>query len=180
METYLSKQAVAFLWAVLLGGGLGAVYDVFRVARILRARERPILVFFEDLLFALIAALASALCFAHTNYGQVRLFLLVGEALGFLIYFFTLGVFIGALARGVARILRAICALFRRFFARFFAFFKKFMNFLKKLFIFLKKWYRIKMLNSEKILYFKERRKMLREKKSPFKGKARQKNESGR
>lgn len=136
METYLSHQAIAFLWAALLGGGLGAVYDVFRVVRILRGRDRPILVFLEDLLFALIAALATASCFTWTNFGQVRLFLLVGEGLGFMVWHCTLGVFIGAVARWVARFLRWLERVFGRFF-------EKFMNFSKKPFIFLKEWFRI-------------------------------------
>lgn len=125
METYLSDQAIAFLWAVVLGGGLGGVYDLFRVVRILRGRDRPILVFLEDLFFALIAALATASCFTWTNFGQVRLFLLVGEGLGFSLWHCTLGAFIGA----VARILRR--------------FFKKFMEIFKKPFIFLKEWIKI-------------------------------------
>ena len=137
METYLSDQAVAFLWAVALGGGLGGVYDIFRVVRILRGRDRPILVFLEDLLFALIAALATASCFTWTNFGQVRLFLLVGEGLGFALWHYTLGVFIGAVARWVARFLRWIGRIFGQIF-------KKIMEFFKKPFIFLKEWIKIK------------------------------------
>lgn len=139
METYLSDQAFAFLWAVVLGGGLGGVYDIFRVVRILRGRDRPILVFLEDLLFALIAALATASCFTWTNFGQVRLFLLVGEGLGFALWHYTLGVFIGAVARWVARFLRWIGRIFGQFL-------KKFMEIFKKPFIFLKGWYRIRLL----------------------------------
>ncbi len=166
METYLSDQAVAFLWAVVLGGGLGGVYDVFRLVRILRGRDRPLLVFLEDLLFALIAALATASCFTWTNFGQVRLFLLAGEGLGFMVWHCTLGVFIGAVARWVARLLRWTERIFGRFF-------KKFMNFSKKTFIFLKEWVRIRMLK------FTERRKS-HENKIHRKSKARQKDESRR
>ena len=40
METHLSDQAVAFLWSVALGAGLGAVYDWFRIGRILWKKTR--------------------------------------------------------------------------------------------------------------------------------------------
>ncbi len=166
METYLSDQAIAFLWAVVLGGGLGGVYDIFRVVRILRGRDRPLLVFWEDLLFALIAAIATASCFTWTNFGQVRLFLLVGEGLGFMVWHCTAGVFIGVVARWVARILR----WFERIFGQIF---KKFLVFSKKLFIFLKDWYKIRMLK------FKERRKS-HENKIHRKSKTRQKDEPRR
>ena len=166
METYLSDQAIAFLWAVALGGGLGGIYDVFRVVRILRGRDRPLLVFLEDLLFASIAAIATASCFTRTNFGQVRLFLLVGEGLGFMVWHCTLGVFIGAVARWVARLLRWLERIFGQFF-------KKIMGFSKKPFIFLKEWYRI-----EKSKYV-ERRKS-HENKIHRQSKARQKDESRR
>ena len=56
METYLSDQAIAFLWAVAVGFGLGAYYDLFRVDRILRANNRGVRVFLGDLLFSFGAA----------------------------------------------------------------------------------------------------------------------------
>lgn len=166
METYLSDQAVAFLWAVVLGAALGVVYDIFRVIRILRGNERSLLVFLEDLLFALIAALATASCFTWTNFGQVRLFLLAGEGLGFALWYCTLGVFIGSVARWVARILRWLERIFGEFL-------KKILVFLKKLFIFLKEWYRIRMLK------FTERRKS-RENKIHHQSKTRKKDEPRR
>jgi len=131
-----------------LGGILGAVYDVFRVLRILRRKNPWILVFFEDLLFSAIAAVATAYVFSRIYYGQVRLFLLAGQGLGFLIYHITLGSLVGATARFLARCLR--------FFAKYF---RKFLKKSKKLFIFLKRCSIIK-------LHHSERRKKRREKQS--------------
>lgn len=142
METYFSDQAVAFLWAVVLGAALGVVYDWFRIGRILR-RKWWLTVFLEDLLFALIAAFTTAFCFTLTHYGQVRLFLLAGEGLGFTIYFNTIGVLVAKQARLTARFLRWI----RGFLARLGRYLRKkmqkIMNFLKKPFIFLKEWCRM-------------------------------------
>ncbi|MBQ8894664.1 MAG: spore cortex biosynthesis protein YabQ [Clostridia bacterium] len=129
METYFSQQAAAFLWSVVLGAVLGVLYDWFRVGRIIR-KKGWLAVFLEDLLFALAAAFATAFCFTFTNYGQVRLFLLVGEGLGFLIYFHTAG------------------AVVTRFFRWFCRITEKFMNILKKPFIFLERWCKIKLTHS--------------------------------
>ena len=144
MENRLSQQAVAFLWSLALGGALGAVYDWFRIGRILK-RKRWFAVFFEDLLFALIAAISTAFCFTLTNYGQVRLFLFAGEGLGFILYYNTVGVLVVRQARAVARFL----ALLRRLLGQFWSFIlkklKKIMNISKKLFLFSKE--RCKMLS---------------------------------
>lgn len=137
METYLSQQAAAFLWSVVLGGALGVVYDWFRIGRILK-KKWWLTVFLEDLLFALAAALSTAFCFTLTNYGQVRLFLLIGEGLGFFVYFNTIGVLVTMQARLVARLLRWIRGILSRFGCFLAKKLKKFMNILKKPFIFLK------------------------------------------
>ena len=158
METYFSEQAIAFLWSVVLGGAVGAVFDVFRILRILRRKNPWILVFLEDLLFCFIAAVASAYVFSRIYYGQVRLFLLMGQGLGFLIYRLTLGSLIGALARAFARLLHLLGKKL-----------KLFLSFLKKPFIFLKEWCRIK-------LYYFGRSKRLREKQ----GKVHQEKQVGR
>ncbi len=139
METYFSDQALAFLQAVALGGALGAVYDVFRILRIFRRRSPWLLVFFEDLLFSLIAAVATAYVLSRIYYGQVRLFLLVGQGLGFLIYHVTLGSLIGRIARLLARFFRFLAKYLRNF-----------LKISKKPFIFLKKCCTIKLHHSER------------------------------
>ena len=172
MERYLSDQAVAFLWAVILGGALGVLYDWFRIGRILR-KKRWFTVFLEDLLFSLAAALATAACFTLTNHGQVRLFLLVGEGLGFVIYFYTLGVFVTWQARMVARFLQYIKGRISAFFGFLGKKLRKIMNFSKKPFIFLKRWFTIKMyhLKERKALREKESRRHSKERKSKKIGK---------
>jgi len=165
MEIYFSQQALAFLWAVVLGGGLGALYDLFRIGRILK-KKWAFTVFCEDLLFSLLAALATAWSFTFTNYGQVRLFLLVGEGLGFMIYHYTVGAFVTFWAR-----------LFKGFLTFLGQKIKKIMKFLKKPFIFLKKCYRITMYHfvERRSLGEKERRQNNSKK---HQGQARQANES--
>lgn len=142
METYFSQQAAAFLWAVLLGAALGVLYDWFRIGRILR-KKWWLTVFLEDLFFALAAAFATAFCFSLTNYGQVRLFLLAGEGLGFVIYFNTVGVLVTCQARMVAHFLHWLCGILKRFFGAIGQKLVKIMNFFKKPFIFLKRWCKI-------------------------------------
>lgn len=151
METYISRQAIAFLWAVAVGGILGAVYDGFRIGRILWRKGR-FWVFLEDFLFGIIAAFCTFWSLAGTNDGQVRLFLLLGELAGFILYRNSFGLLTMAFARLLIRLLAWLKRKFRGFFAIFLKILRKIMNFLKKLFIFLFGWCRII------LLYFKKRR----------------------
>ncbi len=111
--------AQLWLYAFLLGVGLGAVYDAFRITRVFlgvsytkAASERlqrirlPYLaprpprrtsrvlgavVFFEDLLFALIGGVAMILLFYQINNGKIRFPAFFLAALGFFLYRITLG-----------------------------------------------------------------------------------------
>lgn len=98
----VSQQTAAFLLSVLLGAGLGVVYDCFRVARILLpplAKPKP--TFLADILFWLIYGFC-VFCFAAvTSRGQVRVFMFFGSLLGFALYILTLGNLITGVIRTV-------------------------------------------------------------------------------
>lgn len=98
----VSQQTASFLLSVLLGAVLGVVYDCFRVIRILLpplAKPKP--TFFEDVLFWLIYGF-SVFCFAAAAArGQVRLFMLFGSLLGFVLYILTIGSLITGIIRSI-------------------------------------------------------------------------------
>lgn len=98
-----APETVVFLYACLLGVGLGVVFDFFRLLRLIFGGQ-PFLVFLEDLLFFTLAA-GCTLYFSITFCsGWMRIFVLAGEFLGFVIYHFTVGEL-------VIRCLRLICRL---------------------------------------------------------------------
>ena len=117
----ISQSAIGalYLYAILLGLILGAVYDCLRITRVFlgnhyshRAARRlqeiklPLLhkakprgessalgliVFFQDLLFCLFAGVALVLLLYGFNNGKFRLFVVICSCLGFLIYRGTFG-----------------------------------------------------------------------------------------
>lgn len=117
----ISQAALArlYLFALLLGIGLGVVYDLLRITRVflgahysrraakrlqeislplLRARKKKtesralgFVVFLQDLLFCLFAAVAVILLFYEANRGKIRLPALLCVGVGFLLYRGTLG-----------------------------------------------------------------------------------------
>lgn len=85
------------LYAFLLGGILGFVYDLFKLDRIIFKRS-TVTVFFEDIAFWLIAAFLTFCLLLITANGQVRLYVIFFVFLSFLVYYFTLSRFVLFLA----------------------------------------------------------------------------------
>lgn len=103
METNFTLHALLVLWAFILGCFLCGVYDVFRVLR-LRRKQNAIVLFFFDLLFCGIAAVALLLLFFNLSYGRVRAYALAFAFCGFLLWRFT-----------VSRAVIALCLRFINF-----------------------------------------------------------------
>lgn len=107
----VQEQLTVFGLSILLGCGLGVLYDVFRLLRLL-VRFGPAAIFLQDLLFWLAAALLTFFYIFAANSGQIRWFILFGALLGAVIYHLTLG-------EMVIRFLRAAIDLIRRVLTRF-------------------------------------------------------------
>lgn len=130
MEISISEQALEFLLSCLLGAVLGVLYDAFRILRAAIPHGR-ILTLLEDILFWALSAVITFFFLLLFSEGQVRLYILLGELLGFIVYYFTVGsLVIGAskwIIRQVKRFLRFLYRLFIRPFVRPFSFiFRKF------------------------------------------------------
>ena len=102
----LTGEALSFLYACLLGAGMGVIYDCFRLMRLVSGNR--VVVFFEDLLFSAICTLATLIFCIGFCAGKVRLYALVGEGLGFLIYHFTVGELVIRLLRAVISFMKAL------------------------------------------------------------------------
>lgn len=77
-----------------------------------KAREKAgnVLLFFEDILFFLIASVAMILCFFHTNDGEIRIICLLSAVLGFFVYHISVGRLVVFFARQIVYILK--CAVY--------------------------------------------------------------------
>lgn len=100
-------QSLTFLLSVVLGAGLGALYDLFRISR--KAFALPaILIAIEDLLYFFLCAFATFCYMLGATDGRVRWFILLGELLGAVIYHFTLGELVMAVSDAILRAARAV------------------------------------------------------------------------
>ncbi len=86
----LSVQTEIFLLSLGFGFLLGILYDVFRTLRLIISKSVSFTVFMDMLYFALCAFLI--FCFdLVVDSGKIRLYVLFGDLLGWLIYYFSFG-----------------------------------------------------------------------------------------
>ncbi len=125
MELSQWQMARAAFYAVLVGVFLGAVYDIFRVHHLAMEPEhggsslgeglRAVIIFIEDILYALFSAVVVCILLYHTNYGRIRYFMLLGALAGFLLWRATAGRLIMLAAASIIAALRALFSfIFRR------------------------------------------------------------------
>lgn len=114
MGISVAHQTWAFLWSIAFGMGLGLLFDGFRILRLILPSPRW-LVGLEDLLYCLMAAFLCGGFLLRVNQGELRSFVLVGEILGWVLYFFTFGALVMKGAKAVIRLVRRVSGvLFRR------------------------------------------------------------------
>ena len=114
LEISVAQQTIAFLTACLFGVALGAIYDVFRIFRIAIPCGK-IAVFIQDIIFFVLSATLSFLFMLYTNTGEIRFFYILGELIGFTIYYFTIGILVYKSAKAVVGFIKKILRLIFRF-----------------------------------------------------------------
>lgn len=102
-QVVLAHQTSVFLGACLLGAALVLLYDVFRILRMALPHYKWV-VALEDILFWALGGLLTVLFLVASNDGQVRFFIVVGVALGGVLYHFTLSQIVMSLAHWIIRL----------------------------------------------------------------------------
>ena len=119
MGISLSAQTAYFLWSLVLGVALGMLYDVIRAARmVLRAGKIHVLI--SDIVFFTVCGVITSLFSLPFNKGDVRAFILFGEAVGFLTYRITMGSIMGKVYAFLARKIRSFVQKIRKILQIFF------------------------------------------------------------
>lgn len=113
----LPEQTRLFVYAFGFGFLLGICYDVFRIIR-LALHLKKSMIFVQDLLYVLLCTILTFFCLLALNNGQITPFMLFGELLGWLVYYFSLGVVAIRVSNAVIRAIRKLthrcAALFSR------------------------------------------------------------------
>ncbi len=115
MGISVSQQTITFLQSTLLGIGLGVLYDLFRILRLIIPSGK-IISFVEDIIYFLLCGVISFAFLLAVNNGIVRGYLLIGEFLGAALYYFTLGKLIYRVADKLILFFKKFLSLFYRIF----------------------------------------------------------------
>lgn len=134
-----SEQTLIFIASLGVGFLLGILYDVLRALRLSFTKGKiPIVIF--DLLYFFAVAFFSYLFILATNKGEVRSYIIIGELLGAVFYYFSLGIavikltnrFVSFLKRVYSFLFKIISFPFRiikraflKIFGKIFTFFEK-------------------------------------------------------
>ncbi len=105
MNVTMAEQLRGFYLSLGMGVFLGAVYDIFRLIRIFWNPPKRQL-FFLDMLCMLLLGIFSYLLFLAVSSGSLRLYVILGECIGFCVYVWTVGRITERVAGGILYILR--------------------------------------------------------------------------
>jgi len=177
----LSEQLRLFLQAFGFGFLLGILYDVFRILR-LALRFGKKLTFAADVFYVLSCTFFTFFYLLAANNGQLMAFILLGEALGWLVYYFSLGPVAirvsDAVLRAIRGTVRFLSGLILKPIRFFFRQGRRFLSFLEK------KCKKIAKKVSKKIKYYLKKQSIvlynIQVSASPKKGKHKGKRRSGK
>lgn len=134
-----NEQLVIFVASLGVGFILGIIYDLFRTVRLSLTRSKVAVVIFDLLYFSLFAFL-SFIFMLVANKGEVRSYIIIGEFIGCVFYYFSFGIsvikvtdrFIAVLRRFYSFLFKVVSAPFRLLKKAFLSFFTKISLFFKK------------------------------------------------
>jgi spore cortex biosynthesis protein YabQ len=112
---YLAEQTAVFFGAVLVGAAMGALYDVFRISRVAFSTPEGV-IFAEDVVFFVFCALITFYYGLTVIDGSLRLFVLLGELFGGIIYRNTVGRLVMRVSKSIISAVRAIFGFITRTF----------------------------------------------------------------
>ncbi len=124
MIVTLSEQTLIFLYSCLFGVLLSCYFDLFRVVRLVCGNRKTVTLVC-DLLFFLSGTVFTYLFFVRFCSGQIRVYGLIGELLGFLLCHFSFSALFMQFAVFIVRIVRRFLRLLARPWLALFRFFRK-------------------------------------------------------
>ncbi|MBR2868572.1 MAG: spore cortex biosynthesis protein YabQ [Clostridia bacterium] len=131
----ISFQVSRFFYSLGFGFLLGILYDVFRIVRLAVSDAKPF-VAVMDFLYFFVCGILSFFFVLVTDEGNLRIYTVLGEVLGWMIYYFSFGVLamrVSAVAvSGIRRLIRLIFRPFAFIFGKIVQLQKKSLKFIKK------------------------------------------------
>lgn len=113
LEVTLSSQLYTFLYSIVCGAAAGVVYTILSFIRTVFKNKRSI-TFLCDVAFMLIFAVITYIFSVGFTQGFVRVYVLAGEIIGFVVFKLTLGSLSQRLFRYIFSIFSKISAIIQK------------------------------------------------------------------
>lgn len=84
-EINTQSQIFTFLYSLIIGSVFCVVYDFLRVGRKVRT-VKSVIIFFEDVVFSVFITFFTFLLLLSREKGEIRVYVLLGEIIGFIIF----------------------------------------------------------------------------------------------
>lgn len=114
MGSMVASQLTIFLFSGILGAALGIIYDIIRVFNAV-LKENLARIFVQDVLYFIVSAVVTFMYMLVMNGGEIRVYIVVGEAVGWLIYRATVGKLIYKIVLSVVEFIIKIVRAFRNY-----------------------------------------------------------------
>ncbi len=114
MGSTVASQLTIFLFSAILGAALGVIYDIIGVFNAV-IKENLARIFVQDVLYFIVSAVITFMYMLVTNGGEIRIYIVVGEAVGWLIYRATVGKFIYKIVLKVVEFAIKIVRIFKNY-----------------------------------------------------------------
>lgn len=107
MGINIAGQTISFFQACLLGAVLGILYDVFRILRVAFPAGKGA-VFVQDIIFWFLCSVVTFLFLLSSVDGVIRMFLIIGEIIGGVLYHMTIGVVVMKISETIIGAIKAV------------------------------------------------------------------------
>jgi len=156
----MALQTRIFLLSIGLGFSLGILYDIFYITRLTMTKSKYA-IYIQDILYLLSCSFITFIFILALSSGIVRGYTLIGEFLGWIIYYFSTGFFVVSFAakavntfkRTIKKVFLLILKPFRWIFTKVFKQFKKFHMFVNKKFKKINKKFKIRLKYNKSLVY---------------------------
>ncbi len=103
----LVKETTIFLQSCLLGAVLGFCYDGLRIFRI-AIKCHSFVIAIQDILYCVLAAILTFSFVLAYHHGALRVYILAGELLGAVVYFFTISIVLLKISKFIIWLIKKI------------------------------------------------------------------------
>lgn len=110
----ITQELYCFLGSIAIGIFFGLLYDLFRILRISIPNTLPSIVFLEDIIFSILVSICGYFYLLNTQNGKIRGFILIGYVIGFIVYYFSLGIVVIKLSKVIVKMLTFILSIIYR------------------------------------------------------------------